>query len=253
MQLLVLVGKEERRRPVAVLVICPLIIDHQIGEAEGFGNQSSRYRSPQIIWDLASSNCSDWPRLGTRTTVFPLGQRMGTSCRSVLALKMFTTHTFISGARWLDKIARRGFRRTIGCLQTLFPLPPPPLPRVPLQSKRHVNTSHTKANAWRELNWPVNKTSPRVLAASTERKQTIRGITDTVARWKAMRLLYRYWFGVAVPCLLQVDPQVMQISSNTALISKIVNQQDKKTSRIAPGTKIMLVARMQRSSLPSVN
>ena len=35
MQLLVLVGKEERRRPV----ICPLksIIDHQIGEAEGLG------------------------------------------------------------------------------------------------------------------------------------------------------------------------------------------------------------------------
>ena len=51
MQLLVLVGKEERRRPVAVLVICPLksIIDNQIGKAEGFGNQSSRYRSPQII------------------------------------------------------------------------------------------------------------------------------------------------------------------------------------------------------------
>ena len=36
-QLLVLVGKEERRRPAAVLVICPLksIIDNQIGEAEG--------------------------------------------------------------------------------------------------------------------------------------------------------------------------------------------------------------------------
>ena len=38
-QLLVLVGKEERRRPAAVLVICPLksIIDNQIGEAEGLG------------------------------------------------------------------------------------------------------------------------------------------------------------------------------------------------------------------------
>ena len=38
-QFLVLVGKEERRRPAAVLVICPLksIIDHQIGEAEGLG------------------------------------------------------------------------------------------------------------------------------------------------------------------------------------------------------------------------
>ena len=37
MQLLVLVGKEEKRRPAAVLVICPLksIIDHQIEEAEG--------------------------------------------------------------------------------------------------------------------------------------------------------------------------------------------------------------------------
>ena len=43
-QLLVLVGKEERRRPAAVLVICPLIIDHQIGEAEGLGNQSNRYQ-----------------------------------------------------------------------------------------------------------------------------------------------------------------------------------------------------------------
>ena len=38
-QLLVLVGKEERRKPSAVLVICPLksIIDNQIGEAEGLG------------------------------------------------------------------------------------------------------------------------------------------------------------------------------------------------------------------------
>ena len=38
-QLLVLVGKEERRKPSAVLVICPLksIIDDQIGEAEGLG------------------------------------------------------------------------------------------------------------------------------------------------------------------------------------------------------------------------
>ena len=38
-QLLVLVGKEERRRPAAVLVICSLksIIDNQIGEGEGFG------------------------------------------------------------------------------------------------------------------------------------------------------------------------------------------------------------------------
>ena len=107
MQLLVLVGKEERRRPVAVLVICPLIIDHQIGKAEGLGNQSSRYRSQlfglaeRVLEKrvLARRMESTSSRQGTRTTVFPLGQRMRTSGRSVLALKMFTTHTFISGAR----------------------------------------------------------------------------------------------------------------------------------------------------------
>ena len=53
MQLLVLVGKEERRRPAAVLVICPLksIIDNQIGEAEGLGIRAV------TINDVSSDYC----------------------------------------------------------------------------------------------------------------------------------------------------------------------------------------------------
>ena len=53
MQLLVVVGKEERRRPAAVLVICPLksIKDNQIGEAEGLGIRAV------TINDVSSDYC----------------------------------------------------------------------------------------------------------------------------------------------------------------------------------------------------
>ena len=89
-QLLVLVGKEERRRPAAVLVICPLksIIDNQIGEAEGLG----------IRADAINDVSSDYLRSGKLTLSFP------------------------ARADWirLDRSRAAGFRggtrRTIGCV-----------------------------------------------------------------------------------------------------------------------------------------
>ena len=65
-QLLVLVGKEERRRPAAVLVICPLksIIDNQIGEAEGLGIRAV------AINDVSS----DYFRSGLQATTVRIGR-----------------------------------------------------------------------------------------------------------------------------------------------------------------------------------
>ena len=109
MQLLVLVGKEERKRPAAVLVICPL--------KSIIGPLGQRMRTLTLV-DLFSH----WVYLQL-------------------------TLSFPARADWirLDRSCAAGFRggigRTIRCLQALFPLPPPPLPMHPSPRERACSPS----------------------------------------------------------------------------------------------------------------
>ena len=134
MQLLVIVGKEERRL-AAVLVICPyqrcILRLFEIWQAP-----TVRICRECAQEKSAGRSLLDFFQAGNSNHCVPVGPKNENfnSGRSVLALKI--TLSFPARADWirLDRSRAVGFRggiwRTIGCLQALFPVPPPPLPHT---------------------------------------------------------------------------------------------------------------------------